>query len=134
MIEINNHNKEDIDVKKIQKIVEIFLKENKILEKDLSIAFVGEQEMQKINLSYRQKNSVTDVLSFSGEENDFGELIICYEQIKRQAGEYGNTADKELVFILVHGLLHLLGYEDDTEEKKQEMIKLGEEFIKKHSL
>ncbi|MBU4347150.1 rRNA maturation RNase YbeY, partial [Patescibacteria group bacterium] len=58
-----------------------------------------------------------------------GEVIIDYAQIKRQAREFGSGVNDELVFILVHGLLHLLGYDDKTEKGAKEMERLGEKFI-----
>ncbi|HMB65813.1 MAG TPA: rRNA maturation RNase YbeY, partial [Patescibacteria group bacterium] len=74
----------------------------------------------------------TDVLSFPAEEpGDFlGEVIINYQQVSRQAPDFDSSPREELVFILVHGLLHLLGYTDDTEETKREMIELGQKLIR----
>lgn len=129
MIEINNSTKQKINLSLIQRIVENFLKFYKKEKYDLSIAFVSGTEMRKLNKQYRHSDKTTDVLSFEGEGNFFGEIIMNYAQIKKQAAEFGNSAESELVFILIHGLLHLLGYNDTTDEGREEMIRLGEEFI-----
>jgi len=129
MVEINNTTKHKINIKKIEQIVQEFLVLNNKPEKQVSVALVGDQEIQELNEQYRKKNRVTDVLSFAGEGDTLGEVIICYSQIKRQAKEYSNSIEEELVFILVHGLLHLLGHEDKTEKGRKEMERKGREFI-----
>jgi probable rRNA maturation factor len=150
MIEVNNTTKFKINKKLIIKTAELFLASRRKQKKDLSIAFIGDAKMRQLNLQYRQKDKTTDVLSFSGEPpllfkeglgggsrggsgdgSDFGEILINPAQIKRQAKENKNTMQAELIFILVHGLLHLAGYDDETEKDRLKMIKLGEEFIKK---
>jgi probable rRNA maturation factor len=130
MIEINNRTKYKVNKSEIIKIVEKFLKYNKIKNKDVSIAFVGDAEMRRINKIYRRIDKATDVLSFSGEGDFLGEIIISPAQIKKQAAEFSKGSfRKELAFILVHGLLHLLGHNDRTEKEKKLMLKLGEKFI-----
>jgi probable rRNA maturation factor len=130
MVEVINKTKAKINLKLIKKIAEKFLQVYKKEKKEMSIAFVSDNEIKKINKQYRHKDKVTDVLSFDGEEGFLGEIIIDYPQIKRQAKEFGKKVDDELVFILIHGLLHLIGYDDETEKGRLEMIGLGEKFIK----
>lgn len=130
-VEINNKTKAKIDLNLVEKIAEKFLKIFKIKNKDVSIAFIGDAAIKKINYKYRKINAPTDVLSFEGEDNFLGEILINYKQIKKQAKEYGRSARQELAFILVHGLLHLIGYDDKSEKEAKEMEKLGNEFIKK---
>ena len=90
---------------------------------EISIALVGSQEIKKINAIYRQKNSVTDVLSFGEQKSKFrlggylGEIIICYPQAARQAKKIGHTLNQELEILLIHGLLHLLGYDHEKSQK-----------------
>ncbi len=95
----------------------------------ISIAFIGDQVMARLNQQYRKLKRPTDILSFAGEGSDLGEIIIDYVQIKRQAKKYSKSINQELIFILVHGLLHLLGHDDETEKDRQKMITLGEKFI-----
>lgn len=131
-IEINNRTKSKIDLNLIKSVVSEFARVNRIKSKEISIAFVSDAEIKKLNFKYRGLNKATDVLSFAGDGDYLGEIIIDYNQIKRQAADFKNSARKELVFILTHGLLHLIGYDDKTEKKRLEMIKTGEEFIKNY--
>ncbi|MFH1427056.1 MAG: rRNA maturation RNase YbeY [Patescibacteria group bacterium] len=138
MIEVNNKTRNLIDLNLIKKTVKKFLNYyyskcsgadiNKI---EISIAIVGDQAIKKLNKKYLGKNQVTDVLAFPGEENYLGEIIINYSQIKKQAKEYNNTIKKELIHILIHGLLHLAGYSDKSKKGQEEMDKLTKNFIKK---
>jgi probable rRNA maturation factor len=130
MIEINNNTKSKIDIKLIKKVAEKFATKYKVKNKDISIAFVGDVEIRKLNYKYRKFDKPTDVLAFSGEDNFLGEIVIDYAQIKRQAGLYSDSIKAELVFILIHGLLHLVGYDDTTENGKMEMEEEGKKFVK----
>lgn len=130
-IEINNRTKSQPDLNLIRRVVKKFFSAYQLRAKEISLALIGDSEMKKINLAYRGRNKPTDILSFAGEGDFLGELVIDYAQIKKQAGRFGNSPKQELVFILVHGLLHLVGYDDRTESQRLKMVKLGEEFIKK---
>jgi len=128
MIEINNNTKSKIDLSLVKTVVEKFLKKYKI-NKNISIAFIGDKAMQILNKKYRGINKTTDILSFAGEDDFFGELIIDYLQIKRQYKKFNDNIEQELIFILVHGLFHLMGYDDNTEKEIKKMEKLGNKFI-----
>ncbi|MDD5031682.1 MAG: rRNA maturation RNase YbeY [Patescibacteria group bacterium] len=137
-VEINNRTNNKINLSLVKKAAEKFLRAYKKNNYNLSIAFVGDKRIKELNKKYREIDRVTDILSFIGEEKFLGEIIIDYSQIKRQARQFGGQAKKfnnklkdELLFILVHGLLHLIGYDDRTEEGRREMEKLGNEFIKR---
>ena len=130
-VDIVNKTRTRINTSLLKRVSEQFLKKYKKDKLDLSLVFVGDKRMQAINKIYRGYDKVTDILSFEGEEESFGELIIDYAQIKRQAKYFNNSVKEELVFILVHGLFHLLGHDDKTEKEEEKMIKLGEAFIKK---
>lgn len=131
-IEINNRTNYQIDLSLIKLVVAEFARVHKVAAQEISLAFVTDAEIRKINRTYRSLNQLTDILSFAGAGDDFGEIIIDYKQIKRQAGEFNHSVQEELIFILVHGLLHLLGHDDETEKDRLKMIKIGEEFIKKN--
>lgn len=133
-IEINNRTNYKINLSLVKQVIAEFARVYKIKGREISIAFVGDTEIKKINKHYRKLNQPTDILSFAGEGDYFGEIIIDYQQVKRQAGKFGNKTDEELVFILVHGLLHLLGHDDETEKDRPKMIKMGEGLIKKMKL
>jgi probable rRNA maturation factor len=139
MIGINNTTKYKIDANLVKKVAGKFLASRHWQKKDLSLAFIGEATMRELNKRYRRKDYPTDVLSFGnplpfqgGDRggSDLGEIIINPAQIKKQARDNGNTFKQELIFILVHGLLHLAGYDDRTEKARLRMIKMGEKFIK----
>ena len=106
-----------------KKILNYNFKYFKVKKGEVSIAFIGDAKMRKLNKIYRGCDKTTDILSFSEEENKtyLGEVLINYNQIKRQAKKYSSSIKEELLFILVHGLLHLLGYEDDTEKGREKM-------------
>lgn len=139
MVEVNNTTKSKINLKLIKIVGEEFLRYYKKKDFDVSIAFVGDKKIRELNKKYRKKDKVTDILSFEEKEsfnhwpeNFFlGEIIINYAQIKRQKNN--RSLKDELVFILVHGFLHLIGYKDNTEKEAMDMEKIGIKFIKKIS-
>lgn len=141
MIEINNTTKAKISNRLVRKVVLFFLQQMKLgPNAGVSIVFVGEAPIRKLNQKYRKQDRVTDILSFSnleggklivpqGEPPYLGEIIICYPQAKRQARELGHSVKEEIKILLVHGLLHLLGYEHEGEDDGV-MRKMEEEFDK----
>ena len=130
MVEVNNKTRSKIDIGLVKRTAEKFLEYYKIKNKEVSIAFVGDKIIRKLNKKYRHIDKVTDVLSFADDEaGSLGELIIDYAQIKRQARKFSKNIRGELIFILVHGLLHLLGYEDRTDKGAREMETLNKKFI-----
>lgn len=115
------------------KVKKVFWRLNQVLKlrgkKSVSIALVGESAIKKLNFAYRGKNKVTDVLSFAIQENRgkecfCGEIIICIPQLKKQAKLYHKSINEELLLLLTHGFLHLLGYdhEKDGEAKVMESL------------
>lgn len=134
MVEVNNKTKGKIDIRLVRKVLEKFLKYYKLGDREVSVAFVGDKKIRQLNKIYRGKDNVTDVLAFQGDEENLGEIIIDYAQTKRQAKKFSKNVKEELVFILVHGLLHLIGYEDGTEEGRREMMEEGEGFMDKCNL
>ena len=93
----------------------------------VSLVFISPAVMQKVNHLYRHKNKVTDVLSFEG----LNELLICHSRAVTQAKERGHLVKKELSILFVHGLLHLLGYEDETDRGAKKMAILVEKVLSK---
>ncbi len=104
----------------------------------VSVTFVSSGEIKELNALYRDKPSVTDVLSFPQyddlngipEEGPLllGDVVICSEQALIQADEYGHSGERELVYLFVHSMFHLLGYDHMEEEEKEEM-RTKEELI-----
>ncbi|MCD4694156.1 rRNA maturation RNase YbeY [bacterium] len=137
MIEINNKAGFRVDLKEVEDVVKKFLDYYKLKNYKISIALIDDEEIREINKNYRNLDMATDVLSFPSSEKEkkedkfLGEVLINYSQTERQASHFSHTAWEEFIFILIHGLLHLLGYDDLSKEDKEEMISLGESFIKK---
>ena len=143
-IEVVNLTKSRIDKKYFQKIGGIVLAKLKKPENaELSLVFVGDAGMKKLNKEYRGINKTTDVLSFfygegkihpnpplqKGGVGLLGEIIISMQQAKRQAKEKSYPLKRELSELFVHGILHLVGYEDETEEGYQRIIKKQKEIL-----
>ncbi|MFA5317978.1 MAG: rRNA maturation RNase YbeY [Patescibacteria group bacterium] len=130
-LEINNTTKQRINKKLLQKAADVFGKKMGFAKSSISLAIVGEGKMKKINSACRGIDKPTDVLSFEFKDGEnLGEIIICYEEVKKQAGRQGIPAQDELVFIFVHGLLHLIGFDDKKEKDREEMIKKGKKLCK----
>ncbi len=101
---------------------------------ELSVAFVSEPEMRRLNRQWRGKDKVTDVLSFElegeGERSKKqGEVLISYEQAKRQAAELGHSTRDEQVFLLVHGVLHVFGYDHERPSDAKRMFPLQTKIL-----
>ena len=108
-----------VSKKQIQETVLFFKKElllegiekEKLNKKELLIVFTSSEEMKQLNKNYLNKNRATDVLSFSPVvEESLGELILSIEKIKTQAIEHKLSLQEEMMYLILHGLLHLLGY------------------------
>lgn len=127
-IEFNKKVKCTVDKLTVQKIVFVAAKKEKAIKGKVEINIVSDLEIKDLNRKYRGKNKVTDVLSFGGggegfprEEKKFGQIFICYPQIERQAKQFEVTKKEEFARMLIHGLLHLAGY-DHVESKGAERM------------
>lgn len=122
---------------------ELEIDENTELPVELSISIVGGEEIRSINAEFRGIDKVTDVLSFPQYEDidDFayeledaldesencvfnpmlGDVVLCYDKACEQAEEYGTGVERELVYLTVHSIFHLLGYDHMEEAEKAEM-------------
>ena len=97
---------------------------------NVSIAFVSAEEMKKANKQYRGKNRVTDVLSFLLEE-DQGEILLSYQQARAQAAQMHHSVRDEITFLIVHGILHLFGYDHEKEQDAKKMFAVQERILLK---
>ncbi len=110
---------------------------------EVSVTLTNNDHIREINRNYRNKDAATDVISFAlneGEEpeiidgpeiNMLGDIIISIERAMDQAEEYGHSLERELAFLTVHGMMHLLGYDHIEEEDRLEMRK-EEEYVLGH--
>jgi len=89
---------------------------------EVSIALVDDETMRKLNRQFRHKNRTTDVLTFPGDDSYLGDIVISVEQARRQAADEGHSIATEVRYLLLHGILHALGY--DHEKDNGEMNKL----------
>jgi len=128
IIEVNNLVKAPLSSNRIKKSILKFSNKLKQLRKlkEISVALVGDKEIKKLNKNYRKINRVTDVLSFE----DINEIVICYPQAKRQAKEKKHSVKKEIEILLIHGLLHLAGYDHIKDKDAEVMEKLEKLLIK----
>ena len=122
----------------------------------VDISFVSAEEIKRLNKEYRKIDKETDVLSFPTLDlkpmekiniKDFkedinpltkhlmlGDIIICEDVARRNAKEYGHSYERELCYLVVHGFLHLLGFDHMEEEDKKIMRALEEAVLKKHNI
>ena len=111
------------DRKRIRKAVEELLQDKGLTGKlVLSVSVVGERKIKELNKKYLGKDEVTDVLSFSQMEGTLvpeddqmllGDVIVCYNVAKKQAVKLNKILDEEIEFLVLHGVLHLLGVHHD---------------------
>lgn len=135
--EINNEYGYQEEYSYLEKIIKKTLEVEEVYHPIFSITFVGEEEIQEMNKTYRGIDKVTDVISFAFEDSEtslkneirvLGDIYVCIPRMQEQAKNYGHSEKRELSFLVVHGLLHLLGYDHMTPEEekimfaKQEMI------------
>lgn len=91
----------------------------KVKGKQLILAFVNADEIKALNKQYRNKNKPTDVLSFEPiEPEDLGELVLCPSVLRNQAKEHKLSYEIELGYMVIHGVLHLLGYDHEKSTKE----------------
>ena len=133
--EINDLVNVDFDYRYLNDVIELLLKHEQIKNAYFSIIFVDDKEIKRINKEYRGIDKVTDVISFALEDtsdninNDIrilGDIYICIPRMLEQATYYGHSIKRELSFLTVHGMLHLLGYDHMKEEDEKVMFGLQE--------
>lgn len=138
--------------RKIKKIFDLALKECEIKEDvAVNVFFVSEKEIKRLNKEHRDIDKITDVLSFpmleiKPEDNlenfkddlfkeiFLGDIAICTNRAKQQAKEYGHSFKREVCFLALHGLLHLLGYDHIKKQDETKMMSLAETILKKSGI
>lgn len=131
---------ESLIVKATDKVLEY---EGFDVDGEVSVLFVDDIKIKNLNATYRNKDEVTDVLSFpqyaslkdDGVNEPFiylGDVVISLEQALRQAEEFGHTIEREIVYLTVHSVLHLMGYDHLDDAQKKEMR--GKEKTVLHAL
>lgn len=127
---VNIHPDIKINKSKLKRFIREKLRELNIKEKEINIVLTDDEYIRKLNRDYRCINSATDVLSFSMDENVlWGDIYISLDTAFKQAEEQGWDLEKEIKFLAIHGLLHLLGYNDEDEEGYNRMMELTEKLL-----
>ena len=83
---------------------------------DVSIAFVDDEAMKNLNRKFRHKNRTTDVLTFRGDDTYLGDIVVSIDQARRQATDERHSLATEVRYLLLHGILHALGYDHETDQ------------------
>ncbi len=115
--------------------IETCLERQGLAGSEVSLSIVDDREMHELNLRYRNVDRTTDVLSFPLEEERpkgpclLGDIVVSAPKARQQAEEYGHSLLREMSFLVVHGTLHLLGYDHMTPEEDLEMQRLQEDVL-----
>jgi probable rRNA maturation factor len=104
---------------------------------EVSLSLVNNEEIQELNKTYRGKDYATDVLSFPLVDDDFpmmeekllGDIVISVEKALEQAQEYGHSFQREMTFLTVHSMFHLMGYDHMEDESEKEMREKEENVL-----
>jgi len=113
---------------KISKVVNSLLPKKKAIT-DFGLIFVSSKRMAELNKKYRSKSGPTNVLSF-----DSGDVVVCPSVVKKQAEKFGFTQKKWMTRLIVHGILHLAGYDHKTEKDRIKMENFEDKVLKKMGL
>ncbi len=145
--ETNELTEEQINI--VEELLQFAADEEEISEgAELSVTFVTNERIQQVNKEYRDKDQPTDVISFALEEMGEGEIeiigadqprmlgdiIISIPRAREQAEDYGHSFMRELGFLSVHGLLHLLGYDHMTESEEKIMFTKQKDILNRYGL
>ena len=123
----NNQNKIKIDKRRIRGTVLKVLKILDCADKEISLSFVDDENIKQLNKQYLGRDKATNVISFSLREGEYGninpqilgDIIISVETAQRDAIKENLTFSQELEFLIIHGILHLLGYNHENTSKKE---------------
>jgi probable rRNA maturation factor len=135
--EIINEYGKDIKCNFLPKIIDKCLEMEHVENAIFSIIFIDDEKMHELNKTYRGIDRTTDVLSFAYEDNEtlksdyrmLGEIFVSIPKMEGQALEYGHSTTRELSFLVVHGILHLLGYDHTLGEKEEKEMFSRQELV-----
>ena len=128
----------------IEKVVNKAFEIERVKNASCSIIIVDNSYIHKLNKEYRGIDRVTDVISFALEDDKsmvipdgtrlLGDIYISLDKAREQAKEYGHSLERELCFLAVHGIYHLLGYDHEKEEEAEVMFKKQEEVLMEYGI
>ena len=141
--QINNLYGYTEDYSYLDGVIHRTLEKENALDSIFSIIFIDNEQIKEINATYRGIDRETDVISFALEDtkDDFplekrvlGDIYISIPKMQEQAKSYGHSEKRELSFLTVHGLLHLLGYDHQTKEEEERMFGLQKEILNEEGI
>ncbi len=139
----NETDKQIKELDDIKKISEFTLNYLNISNCIFNIIIVDDDKIRQINKNYRNKDSVTDVISFALEDDKtfiktdvriLGDIYICFQRAYEQAISYNHSFKREILFLTVHGILHLLGYDHIKKEDELIMFDLQERILNEYGI
>jgi probable rRNA maturation factor len=117
-----------IDERRIKDLADKVVREVALPNSSLAIVFVRDHAIRKLNSRYRGRNAATDVLSFGGEYDleprHLGDVVISTDRAVKQAAEAGLELEREISELVIHGILHLCGYDHETDDGQMNRIEL----------
>jgi probable rRNA maturation factor len=137
-IEVVNETNEIVDLDNLKNIVNYTLKKEEIDNGLINIIIIDNERIHKINKEYRGIDRPTDVISFALEDDKtfielderiLGDIYISIDKVHEQALNYGHSEKREISFLTVHGVLHLLGYDHMAPEEEKIMFSKQEEIL-----
>jgi len=131
-IQLRNLQPVPVDRDKLEKVVEGAAEQLGAMVDNLSVALVDDARISQLNRQLLGRCGPTDVIAFEAEqdtEGSSGEIIISVQTAQGQAQQYGHSLTAELCLLAIHGLLHVMGYEDQTEAGQTEMERIQERLL-----
>lgn len=142
--EVINNNKELVEeTEQMKDFIKYCVKKLKLKNVIFNVITVNNKKIHEINKKYRKIDKPTDVISFALEDSKenftskirmLGDIYISYEKVKSQALEYNHSLVRELCFLAIHGLLHLLGYDHMKKEDEIRMFELQKELLDSYGI
>ncbi|MBN1483106.1 MAG: rRNA maturation RNase YbeY, partial [Chloroflexia bacterium] len=134
----------ELDLPRLRRLARWVLLQEGCRSGDVDILLTDDERIQALNLQYREQDRPTDVLAFGLQEGDasvdfvlprgerpaLGEVVISLPRAREQAAAYGQSCPEEVELLLVHGLLHLLGYDDALDEQRRHMQARQEQLLR----
>ncbi|MGN1323833.1 MAG: rRNA maturation RNase YbeY [Bacilli bacterium] len=144
MFEIINESGNTIDnIDVLYEFIDYLVLKENLDDAIFNIIFIDNKKIQEINKQYRHIDAPTDVISFALEDTEdcciseyrvLGDIYISLDKAKEQAIYYNHSLKREICFLAVHGLLHLLGYDHQTKEDEQIMFKKQEDYLNDYGI
>ncbi len=140
---INNTDEKLKEIESLRDFIDFAITYLKLEHVVFNVIIINNEEIHRMNKEYRGVDRPTDVISFALEDDDtfistdvrvLGDIYISIDKAKEQAESYGHSLKRELSFLTIHGILHLLGYDHMTNEEEKEMFNLQEMILNEYGI